>query len=67
MRYVYAVFVPEDSGLDRLYSTASKAIKRLKQYGVVNRGAVAALHRGEIVYNADDEASQSHATRLPVN
>ena len=67
MRYVYAVFVPEDSGLDRLYSTARKAIKRLKQYGDVKRGAVASLHRGEIVYNTDDEANQAYASRLPVN
>ena len=67
MRYVYAVFVPDDTGLDRLYSTPSKAIKRLKEYGDVKRGAVVALRRGETVYNANDETSESYACRLPLN
>lgn len=66
MRYVYAVFVPEDTGLDHLYSTPSKAIARLKAYGDVPRGAITALRQGKFVYSVRDEADTAYACRLPI-
>lgn len=69
-RYVYAVMVPEDTGLDGLYSTASGAIARLREYGDVSRGAVGKLARGEIVYldpDGDESTTETHAVRVPVH
>jgi hypothetical protein len=65
-RYVYVVDVPEGSGIDGIFSTASKAISRLKEYGPVARGSVRALMGGKSVYvqaSDDDEHPQTHAYR----
>jgi hypothetical protein len=67
--YVYAVMTPEDGDVDMLYSTASKAIARLKGYGPVERGAVGKLHAGKAVFilpSAEDEYPETHAIKWRV-
>lgn len=68
IRFVYAVMVPADTGLDSVYGRASDAIARLKEYGPVPARAVSDLRGGAIVYVEADSAeeSETHALRLQV-
>lgn len=65
-KFVYAVDVPEDSGIDGLYSTPAKALARLREYGPVKGDRlVSRLRNGEIIY-LDEDSSSVHAYRFAV-
>jgi hypothetical protein len=68
-RFVYAVMVPEDTGLDSVYGRASDAIARLKEYGPVPDRASRDLRSVGIVYVLPSEGyahPETHAVRLRV-
>lgn len=62
-RYVYVVWTPGDGTFDGIYSTAAKAIARLRVYGNVPARAVSTLRAGKFIFVEGEDGDPPYASR----